>query len=66
MADVSKKDVDPCQEAINAIDKEDQDFMELKSFKEKSSLNKTTKKFIEGTKEATQDAGGAIKKFFSH
>jgi uncharacterized protein involved in outer membrane biogenesis len=42
-ADVSKKDVDPCKEAINAIDKVDQDFMELKSFKKKRSLEKTTK-----------------------
>jgi hypothetical protein len=66
LADVSKKDVDPCQEAIIAIDKKDQDFMELKSFQEKSTLKKTTKKFIDGTQEATQDAGGAIKKFFSH
>jgi uncharacterized protein involved in outer membrane biogenesis len=64
-ADVSKKDVDPCREAINAIEKEDQDFMELKSFKEKSSLKKTTKTVIEGTKEATQDASGAIEKLFS-
>jgi hypothetical protein len=60
------KDVDPCQEAINAIEKEDQDFMKLKSFKEKGSLEKKTKTVIEGTKEATQDASGAIKKFFRH
>jgi uncharacterized protein involved in outer membrane biogenesis len=65
-ADVSKKDVDPCQEAINAIEKEDQDFMELKSFKEKSSLDQTTKKLLKGTKKTGQDASGAIKKFFSH
>jgi uncharacterized protein involved in outer membrane biogenesis len=66
LADVSKKDVDPCREAISAIEKEDQDFKELKSFKEKSSLEQKTKTFIEGTKKTGQDASGEIKKFFSH
>jgi uncharacterized protein involved in outer membrane biogenesis len=65
-ADVSKNDVDPCQEAISAMEKEDQDFKELKSFKEKSSLEQKTKTFIEGTEKSAQDASGAIKKFFSH
>ncbi|MGD2272216.1 MAG: AsmA family protein, partial [Desulfobacterales bacterium] len=34
-ADVSKKDADPCREAINAIKQENQDFMEIKSYREK-------------------------------
>jgi hypothetical protein len=34
-ADVTKKGADPCQEAVNAIEKEDQDFTDLKSYEEK-------------------------------
>ncbi|UCH19910.1 MAG: AsmA family protein [Deltaproteobacteria bacterium] len=65
-ADVSKKDVDPCQEAIDAIEAEDKTFNLSGPAATEDPLGKASKIVIEETKGAAKEASGSIKRLFGH